>query len=374
MANWANQFGIVVKQGEDEITVAQMALGSMFMGTRALAATSGGGFDLMTETVSLAGMIECPLVIIIAQRPGPATGLPTWTAQADLNLAIHAGHGEFARIVMAVSDPTSAFDLIQHAFNLAEEFQTPVLLLTEKTIAEAQETVETFRQNAVPIKRGLVPADKLNMLKSVDRYQITKTGVSKRWIPGSSPAFYYANSDEHWESGVLTEDGKKTAAMIEKRMKKLKSIEDALPEPVEYGPAKADISFVGWGSSKGVMLDAIEYLKSSHHHNEPHGPNLPDPAGQADELNEPSSVNYLHFDYLWPLKTKTLIKFFEQNKNVHLIEGNFQGQLGNLIEGHTGLKFKGRLLKWDGRPFFLEEVIKYRGGITNHELRITGGN
>lgn len=348
MANWAKEFGIIVKQGEDEITVAQMALGSMHMGTRALAATSGGGFDLMTETVSLAGMIECPLVIILAQRPGPATGLPTWTAQADLNLAIFSAHGEFPRIVMAASDQTSAFELIQHAFNLAEEFQTPVILLTEKQIAEAQTTVPDFELNKIPITRHLVEGEALKTLKPEDRYKITDSGVSKRWIPGSSPAFYFANSDEHWESGVLTEDGKKASEMIAKRMRKQKSIEEALPEPVIYGEAKgADISFIGWGSSKGVMFDVIQNLREPHEHNEPHAP------------PRPLSINYLHFDYLWPLKTSVLNTFFEQNKNVHLIEGNYQGQLGNLIEGKTGLKFKGHLLKWDGRPFFLEDVIKY---------------
>ncbi len=337
MANWANEYGLVVKQGEDEITVAQMAIGSMHMGTRALAATSGGGFDLMTETVSMAGMIECPLVIIIAQRPGPATGLPTWTSQGDLNLAIFSAHGEFPRIVVAASDQTSCFELIQHAFNLAEEFQTPVMLLTEKQIAEAETTIPPFEQNNIPIKRGLVEGEELKNLKSEDRYKITENGISKRWLPGSSKAFYFANSDEHWESGVLTEEGEKAGMMMDKRMRKTKAIEAALPEPVVHGPAKADISFIGWGSSKGMMLDVIA----------------------STELVQSASVNYLHFDYLWPLKVEKLKQFFAENSNVHLIENNYQGQLGNLIEGATGLKFKGRLLKWNGRPFFLEEVFNY---------------
>ncbi len=352
MANWANEFGLVVKQGEDEITVAQMAIGSMHMGARALAATSGGGFDLMTETVSMAGMIECPLVIIIAQRPGPATGLPTWTSQGDLNLAIFSAHGEFPRIVLAASDQTSCFELIQHAFNLAEEFQTPVMLLTEKQIAEAETTTPLFEQNKIPIKRGLVEGEELKNLKSEDRYKITDSGISKRWIPGSSKAFYFANSDEHWESGVLTEEGDKSGIMMDKRMRKMKAIEAALPEPVVYGPKNADISFVGWGSSKGVMLDAIRHLNSPKNPKDPKAPNSP-------------TLNYLHFDYLWPLKTSVLNTFFEQNKNVHLIENNYQGQLGNLIEGQTGLKFKGRLLKWNGRPFFVEEVQKHIAQLFN---------
>ena len=337
MANWAVETGMVVKQGEDEITVAQMAIGSMFMGTRALAATSGGGYDLMTESVSMAGMIECPLVIIIAQRPGPATGLPTWTAQADLNLAIHSSHGEFPRVVIAVSDPQSCFEVVQHAFNLAEVYQTPVLILTEKVIAESQSTVIPFKQNTIPIQRGLITDKKeLAKLQRSDRYKITPSGVSKRWNPGSSPAFYFANSDEHWEDGTLTEAADKCGKMQEKRMSKLDAISKVLPEPVIYGSKKADISFIGWGSSKGAVIDAMNML-----------------------AEKGVTVNYLHYEYMWPFKDKTVRQFFKDNNNVHLIEGNFTGQLGTIIEQHTGLKFKNRFLKYDGRPFFLEEVVGY---------------
>jgi len=340
MSDWAKETGMVVKQGEDEITVAQMTIGSMAMGTRALAATSGGGYDLMTESVSLAAMIECPLVLIIAQRPGPATGLPTWTAQADLNLAIHSAHGEFARLVVAVSDPTSAFELIQHALNYAEEFQTPVIVLTEKVIAESQTLVDPFEQNTIPIKRGLVTDKKeLAELVSSDRYKITPSGISKRWNPGSASTFYFANGDEHWEDGVLTENGEKCDQMIAKRLRKQQGIAKALPEPKVYGTKSgATLSFIGWGSSKGPVLDAIAHFKKQN-----------------------IAVNYLHYEYMWPLKTKTLEKFYAENQNVHILEGNATGQLANLIEGQTHLKLSKRFLKWNGRPFFLEEVIDYVG-------------
>ena len=142
LANFSHDTGMLIKQAEDEITAAQMALGSMFMGTRSFTATSGGGFDLMTETVSVAGIMENPLVIVLAQRPGPGTGLPTWTAQGDLKMAIHSSHGEFTKIVLAASDPLSAYELIQHAMNLAEQYQTPVVLLTEKAVGEAQMMVD----------------------------------------------------------------------------------------------------------------------------------------------------------------------------------------------------------------------------------------
>ena len=337
MANLAAKTGILVKQVEDEISVVSMTLGAMHMGTRAFCATSGGGFDLMTETVSLSGMIECPLVVVIAQRPGPATGMPTWTAQADLNLAINSAHGEFPRLVLAASEPTDAFDLTQHAFNYADKFQIPVLLLTEKTIAETNWTIPMFEQGKIAIERGLVEGEELQGLVNGDRYRITENGVSKRWIPGSSPAYYFANSDEHLEDGSLTEDAEETSKMIAKRMRKMETLEKALPEPEIFGEKKgAEISFVGWGSSKNVMRDITEeYAKND------------------------VKVNYLHFSFIFPLKTDVLKKFFKENKNVHLIEGNYQGQLGNLIEAKTGLKFKNRLLKYNGRSFYLNDVEKF---------------
>jgi len=337
MANWADQYKLIVKQIEDEISTVQMALGSMFMGTRALCATSGGGFDLMTETISHAAMIESPLVIIIAQRPGPATGLPTWTMQSDLNLAVYSAHGEFTRLVIAVSDPSSCFELVQHAMNYAEEFQIPVIILTEKVIAESQTLVEPFTQKHIPIKRGLVSkASELKKLKGADRFAITKSGVSKRWIPGSADAFYFGNSDEHSVDGTLTEESEPVKEMYAKRMRKQHSLANALPEPNIIGPKKADISFIGWGSSKGTMIDVINAAKA-----------------------EGVSVNYLHFDYVWPLKTKALLRFAADNKNLHILEGNYTGQLANLIEGQTDLKLSKRFLKYDGRPFFLEEVLSY---------------
>jgi len=333
LAKTSEKTGIVVKQAEDEITAAQMVLGSMHVGTRAFTATSGGGFDLMTETISLSGMIETPMVVVIAQRPGPATGLPTWTAQGDLNLAIYSSHGEFAKVVLACSDPISAYIAIQQAFNLSEKFQCPVILLTEKTIAESKVTISNLPENTIPIDRGLINVENEPNLKPFDRYALTDTGVSKRWLPGQSKVIYFANGDEHHEDGSLDET-EGVADMIWKRVKKLKTITDCLPEPEVFGlEGGADISFVGWGSSKNAVLDAMNSSKVK--------------------------INYLHFTYLWPLKIDRLIRFFDQNKNVHLIEGNATGQLGQLITQQTGLNFAGKLLKWNGRPFYVEDVLDY---------------
>jgi len=337
IAKTSHETGIVVKQAEDEITAIQMTIGSMFMGTRAFTATSGGGYDLMTESISLAGMIECPLVTVIVQRPGPATGLPTWTAQSDLNLAIHSSHGEFPRVVIACSDPTSCFELIQEAFNIAETYQIPVIVLSEKTIAEAKTLINNFELNKIKITRNIVEnKEELKKLKSTDRFKLTKNGVSKRWLPGSSETIYFANGDEHKEDGTITEDAKESKEIMEKRMRKLTTILENIKAPQIYGEEKADISFIGFGSTKNVMIDIIEEYKEKN-----------------------IKVNYLHYDYIWPLHTKKTREFFQNNKNVNLIEGNFTGQLGQLIEGQISYKFKNKFLKYNGRPFYFEEVIRF---------------
>ena len=333
LSEWEQETGMVVKQCEDEITVANMTLGAMFAGTRSLCATSGGGYDLMTETVSLAGIIANPWVCVLCQRPGPGTGLPTWTGQGDLNLALYSSHGEFARVVMACSGPEDAFRMTGEALNMAEEYQVPVVLLSEKQICETLWTVEKFKEGQVPVKRGLVTGKELEKLENADRYRVTKSGVSKRWVPGASEAYYFANGDEHWEDGELTEEAEKAGAMYDKRVRKLETVAKAVPEPQLVGKSKAEVSFVGWGSSKNVMMDVV---KASG-----------------------GRVNYLHFEYLWPLKTKKLKKLFKDNKRVYLIEGNRTGQFGDLVRKETGLEFAGELLKWDGRQFYLEDVERF---------------
>jgi 2-oxoglutarate ferredoxin oxidoreductase subunit alpha len=338
LAEVYHETGMMIKQAEDEITAAQMSVGSMYAGSRALTSTSGGGFDLMTETISGAAIMEVPLVIVIAQRPGPGTGLPTWTAQGDLNMAIHSSHGEFPRAVLACSDPSSAYEQIQHAMNLAEKFQIPVILLTEKQIAEAQQTVPTFKEGIIPIERGLVTdKSELEALASSDRYKITESGISKRWLPGTSKTYFVCNADEHFESGEVTEEREDVKKIYAKRMRKEEALKDALPEPKIFGTEKdADISFIGWGSSKNVMLDVI-----------------------ASATEEGIKINYLHYEFLWPFKKEAAEQFFKNNKKVCLIEGNYRGQFGQIVEDKTGNKFTEKLLKYDGRVFYCDEVAEF---------------
>lgn len=334
VADIQNETGMVVKQAEDEITAAQFVSGAMYMGTRALTGTSGGGFDLMSETVSMNGIIENPTVFVLAQRPGPATGLPTWTAQGDLLLAVHTAHGEFTRCVMAASDAQDSFDLMPEAFNLAEEFQTPVIVMTDKQIAEALFTQALFDQKKTKLSRGrlVTTAKDLARLKSLDRYDPkAKDGVSLRWLPGAHAATYCAQGDEHNAEGTVEESAPNARAQMEKRLRKMEALEKALPEPTLYGDQKPDVLLVGWGSTKGPVLDVMQELGGK--------------------------VGYLHFTYLWPLKTGRFEALAAKAKRVVLIEGNYQGQLGVLLRQRCGIDIADKILKYDGRPFFFDELL-----------------
>lgn len=345
IAEIQNETGMAIKQAEDEITAAQMMSGAMHMGTRAITATSGGGFDLMAETISMDAMIENPAVIVLAQRPGPATGLPTWTAQGDLLLAVHSAHGEFARCVLSVSDAEDAFHLMPKAFNIAEEFQTPVIVMTDKHTAEGIYTQKPYDQKKAKIVRGklVTAAAELKKLQSSDRYDPTaKDGISKRWLPGSKAATYCAQGDEHSPNGSVDESAENAVLQMEKRMKKAAALKKTLPEPEffygddmpEPGTAKLDLLIVSWGSNKGVMLDVLN-----------------------DESLSKKKVGYLHYTYLWPLKTEMYEELAKKAKKVLFIECSYQAQLLQLLRMQCGTQEDTVLLKYDGRPFFYNELL-----------------
>lgn len=337
MANIYHDTGILVKQLDDEISVAQFALGAMFMGTRALIATSGGGFDLMTESLSLSAMTETPFVCILGQRPGPATGMPTWTAATDLNLAVYAGHGEFPRCVIALSDSSSAYIVIQKAFNISEKYQIPVIVLTEKQIAESLFQVEDLEKDP-EIERSLVNGNALETLEPSDRYKITKSGISQRWLPGDAEATYVGNSDEHLEDGTVTEDAAPSLEMTTKRLRKLQTLQEELTEPNLIGPANAKLTFVTWGSTRNSVKDAILLW---------------------NEKQTKNTINFLHYEYIYPTKVEKLQQLIVKGQPLVLIENNAFGQLGALLSQHTGYQFADKLLKFDGRPFFTEDITDY---------------
>ncbi len=345
LANTSKDSGMFVKQVDDEIAAAAMTIGSSAAGARVFTATSGGGFDLMTEHLSYAGMAEIPFLCVIAQRPGPATGVPTWTGQGDLDLALKSGHGEFPRCVMAISDAEDAFYTIQEAFNVAERYQIPVLVLTDKHIAESYYTVGQLDQGRVQIDRGDL-VNEAETSSDQKRYENTENGISKRWFPGHKIATYNANSDEHDEVGNSTEDAVQIKQMYEKRMRKLDSLKNDLPDPelfyneLDLSEAQSVVNLIGWGSTLGVVRDAMKYF-----------------------ANKKIKVNYLNIKYLWPLKTKKIVEYLGNGdqtalKNVILIEGNHNAQLGRLIKQETGIDIPNKILKYNGRPFFLDEIIK----------------
>lgn len=338
----AQETGIVVKQAEDEITAIQMNIGASYAGTRALTATSGWWFDLMSESVSLSGMIEVPCVVVVGQRPGPATWLPTRTAQGDLNLALYAGHGEFPRLVVAVSDQQSAFEIIQHAFNYAEQYQLPCVVLTEKAIAENHATIPLFETNTTEIQRWLITdQNELKQLVSADRYRITENGVSKRRLPTSCPIPYFCNGDEHTEDGSLDETPA-VADMASKRLRKLVALRDVLPEPVIYWNPDATIGLIWWWGTKMAMLDAIELLEAQW-----------------------ITISYLHIEWIRPLKKQPIISFLSDKSKFAVIENNATGQLAQLIQQETGITIDKRYLKRDGRAIFVDDVVNYVKSIFN---------
>jgi 2-oxoglutarate ferredoxin oxidoreductase subunit alpha len=352
IAELENQTQMVVKQAEDEITAAQMVSGAMYMGARALTATSGGGLDLMSETISLNAMVENPTVFVVAQRPGPATGLATWTAQGDLLSVINAAHGEFARCVLSLRNSQDAFDLMPVAFNLAERFQISVVVLTEKQIAEALYTQEPYDLDRADILRGklVTDADTLKSLNSRDRYDPDADGgISLRWLPGTEAATYCAQGDEHDAAGGVDEMSHTTVSQMTKRMRKLHRLKAELPEPRllvsatgEVRPVQVDESgeldllIISWGSTTDVVEDVM----------------------RAEPLRE-RRLGCLHYTYLWPLRTTPLQSLVKLAKHSVIVEQNFQGQLGMIIKMECGLEIPDKILKYDGRPFFYDELLSH---------------
>lgn len=323
LGDTAHETKIVFKQAENEITAALMAMGSMYMGTRALTATSGGGFDLMIETISCCGMSETPFVVVLAQRIGAGTGVPTWTGTGDINSAVKGGHGDFPRCVISVSDAQSCFSLIQKAFNIADQFQIPVILLSEKQIAEAIYSISNL-PNVEKIQRNLQTNEK--------RYELTDTGVSPRWIPSKGNPTYLHTSDEHTEDGHSTDDAQEVKLMADKRARKLQTLTSQLPEPILFGNENANTVYVGYGSTKNALLDTIQL---------------------SDD------ISYLHFEYIFPVKTKKILELIGKGKNIILLENNQDGQFGKLLTEATGFQFKEQYLKYDTRSFSVDDILDY---------------
>jgi 2-oxoglutarate ferredoxin oxidoreductase subunit alpha len=326
LSQHAKEFNIIAEQAEDEISAINMVLGAWYAGGRAMVTTSGGGFALMCEGVSLAGMIESPVVIHLAQRPGPATGLPTRTEQGDLQLALYAGHGEFPRIILAPGNPKEAFYLTQKAFNLADKYQVPVFVLTDQFLIDSYYNMPNFDISDLKIENNIVKTD-----KNYKRYKFTENGLSPRGIPAFGEGLVCLDSDEHDEEGHITESMEIRTKMVDKRLRKMALIRNEIEPPKLIGKNDYKILIIGWGSNLNVVTETLERL------------------GRED-------VSFLHFTQLYPLHPKTS-DYLKKAADIIIIENNATSQFGNLIKLYTGFEIRKRILKYSGLPFYVEEVL-----------------
>ena len=320
--------GVFVEQAEDEIAAINMSLGASAAGARAMTATSGGGFALMTEAVSLAGMTETPLVIVLAQRPGPATGLPTRTAQEDLTFAIRGGHGEFPRAVLAPSNPQDAFHVTLRAFALADRYQMPVIVLTDQFLADAHFSLPDLEIPEYTVPAGLAdPAD----FKSYQRYAFTEDGVSPRLALGQSDHLVVIDSDEHTEEGHITEDlDTMRPAMVEKRLEKARRLACEMAMPEVYRTEGAEVVLISWGSTRGAVREAVDLLH-----------------------NRDRKVGSLHFTDVWPLPQLTL----PDHVAYWTVEGNATGQFARLLQAEWEIPITGKIERYDGMPIDAVSIV-----------------
>ena len=340
MAAKSKDFDLVMVHAEDEIAAVNMAIGAGYAGVRAMTATSGSGFCLMVEGLGLAGITETPIVVIDGQRPGPAVGLPTRTEQGDLQFILHAHHGDFPRAVLAPATVKDAFWVTVKAFNWAEKYQLPVIILTDHHLANSYATVEPFDLSEVTIDRGSLVSREEPPLEYM-RHRVTTSGISPRAFPGLSKALVVTDSDEHDEEGHLTEDAGERTAQVQKRLRKLFSLKQEISAPRLYGPKKAETTLIGWGSTYGAIQEAVDILHK-----------------------DSASVSMLHLNELWPFPAETVADVLSTTRNSYVIENNATGQLARLIRAETGKDVSGKILKFDGRPFtpkHIAEAVKKEG-------------
>jgi 2-oxoglutarate ferredoxin oxidoreductase subunit alpha len=329
----AEIMGCVIEQAEDEIGAINMAIGAAFAGAPSMVATSGGGFALMAEGVSLAAMTETPVLIVVAQRPGPATGMPTRTEQADLEFVLHAGHGEFPRAIFAPGSIEACYHLSQKALAMAERAQSPVFLLTDQFLADSARPVAPFDPEHIdPVRAGDEPGAVASPYR---RYRLTENGLSPRLLPGFSPDLVVADSDEHDEEGHISEDHGIRNAMVEKRLRKFELLTQEVVAPVLDGEKGASLLLVCWGSSQGPVLEAAAVLRE-----------------------QGKSVATLHFSQVWPLVPAQFLEVLEGAGAVVCVEGNATGQFARLIRRETGFAITGSIARYDGLPFTARYILE----------------
>jgi len=324
----ADSMGCVAEQAEDEIAAINMALGASYAGAPSMACTSGGGFALMNEGISLAGMTETPVVVAIAQRPGPATGLPTRTEQGDLELVLHAGHGEFPRAIFAPGSVESCFHLTQQAFVQAERYQTPTFILTDQFLADSYRAVVPFDLSEVKTVQPSRSYSEADIEKPYQRYAPTDSGISPRLLPGTTENLVVVDSDEHYASGHITEEQPVRDTMVEKRLRKLKGMVSEVIPPEFKGDEAPELLMVSWGSSQGPVEEAAMRLRE-----------------------QGKSVGTLHFSQVWPLVPNQFLDILKAARKVVGVEANATGQFARLLRREAGFAISDLVLRYDGLPF-----------------------
>ena len=344
LADNGPEMGVVVKQMEDEIAVINITIGAAYGGARAMCGTSGGGFALMVEALGMAGITETPIVVVNSQRSGPSTGLPTKTEQGDLNLVLGAGQGDYPRIILAPRTVPEAYEATTRALNLADKWQMPVILLSDLLLSEHFETSEEFPMEGARIDRGKVWDGQGEFL----RYKVTEDGVSPRAWPGTKNAAHIAGSDEHDEDGTLVSDVRSGLPdaiqvridQVEKRGRKLEGAKKDMRLPERVGPKNAPVTLVSWGSTHGAVREAMAALKAKG-----------------------VEVASVEFTDLFPMDAQKVRELLQRESFTLMIEGNFTGQLERLIRAETGWFPNDRLHKYDGEPFWPEEIVAKVEGI-----------
>ena len=339
MANNARDLSIMVRQCEDEISVVNMVIGAAHAGTRAMCATSGGGFALMSEAIGSAGMMEIPIVVINVQRGGPSTGLPTKTEQGDLWQILGASQGDFPKIVVAPTSIMDGFDTIPELFNLVDKFQCPGMVLSDLTLSMGFTTFEPDSVNWQPeIDRGALISGPVQPEGEYLRYEITDSGISPRAIPGTPGHVHVVATDDHDEDGTLISDEftnpHKRRDIMEKRQRKMDGILELLPPPTLEGPEDAEVTLVGWGSTHSVIGEA------------------------AAQLTEAGiSTNHIHFKWLYPMDEDAINEVLAKSAHSVIVECNYTGQFARFLRGETGFKADGQIRKYDGEPFMPHHIV-----------------